>query len=166
MAIHPLLGAWQLEQCEISSENGDKLLPYGENPQGFLFYSEGGLMSVSLMCSDRERFASEDLAAASTDEKIAAFDSFDAYSGKYEIDASKSLVTHYIKCARVPNWVGGIQRRAYRAIGDNLILSSEPFVMHSQTWRAVVRWKRLRTIAQVDSKVPPSSSRLGPLIEG
>ena len=75
MAIHPLLGAWHLEQCEISSENGDKLLPYGENPQGFLFYSEGGLMCVSLMRSDRERFGSEDLAAASVDEKVTAFDS-------------------------------------------------------------------------------------------
>ena len=82
-------------------------------------------------------FASEDPLQAKPEEVIAAFISFMAYSGKYEVDVASSRVIHHIKLSSFPNWVGQDQVRYYEFQDNHLILSTN-FIgesRHKLTWK-------------------------------
>lgn len=47
------VGAWKLESFTETLRNGRYVEPMGENPQGFLLYTEGGIVSAQLTGSER-----------------------------------------------------------------------------------------------------------------
>ena len=100
-------------------------------------------MSAMLMKPDRPLFASQDLCRGTDAEVRAAFDGFIAYFGTYTVDATKGIVTHHVRAASYPNWVGGDQVRYYKFDGTRLVLSTPPIQMGSRPLTTVLVWQRV-----------------------
>lgn len=139
---NPLAGTWHLLDCRGRSTDGSETLPYGEHPDGMLMYDEQGNMSVTLMRSSRQLFASGDSLQAAEEEISEAWREFDAYSGTYSLDPEQGTVTHHVSQAKFPNWIGTDQLRHYSLQEDHLILRSAPFRQAGREWVFTLTWSR------------------------
>jgi hypothetical protein len=104
-------------------------------------YSEDGYMSVAIMSTNRPKFASGDLWGGTTEEKVAAADTYVSYCGKYEVQADK--VIHHIDVSFFPNWSGDDQTRFFKFEGDRLSLSTPPFLVAGIQQTAHLIWERV-----------------------
>lgn len=94
------------------------------------------------MNSDRRLLASEDISKATIEEMVAAFSSFDSYTGRWNFDENTGCVEHLIQAGRIPNWVGRNHLR-YCSIDEGILtLATEEFSMAGKLWRVYVRWRR------------------------
>jgi lipocalin-like protein len=137
------VGTWRLVSYESRDSAGAVQYPFGQGVVGQLSYDAGGKMSAMLMKPDRPLFASQDLRRGTDVEVRAAFDGFIAYFGTYTVDATKGMVTHHVRAASYPNWVGGDQVRYYKFDGTRLVLSTPPIQMGSRTLTTVLVWQRM-----------------------
>jgi len=136
-------GAWRLLTCETRASNGEVRHPYGERPIGQLLYDGAGNMSAQLGKADRSRFAAGDPAMATEAELRDAFNGYVAYFGTYDIDASKSEVTHRVAGASFPNWTGIDLVRRYRFADDGrLWLTTPPIIAGGVSFEYVLQWER------------------------
>ena len=70
----------------------------------------------------------------------AAYIGYIAYFGLYEVNEAAGTVTHHVRGALNPSWVGGHQVRTMRFDGDLLILQADVTkgdqnIVHVLTWR-------------------------------
>lgn len=142
MKAEMLLGVWELLSCEGRSADGESFLPYGPQPIGKLIYTDDGHLSVTLMKSGRSVFASEDISKSTADEVVAAFNSFDSYSGRWNLEEETGRIEHVIEAGRIPNWVGKTHVRHCSFEDRCLTLATDEFSMGDKTWRVYVKWKR------------------------
>lgn len=115
-----IIGTWKFESMVVKTEGGKTIYPYGEKLFGILIYTASGHMSALLMNPDRNKFASNDLKAGTTEEIQQAYEKFDAYCGTYTVNESKGTVTHHVEGAKFPNWVGTDQVRYFELKSDRL----------------------------------------------
>lgn len=121
-----LIGEWKLETWTGTSNDGEVLNPFGNNPLGRLFYTENGSVVLVLMRSDRKRFASEDPSDRTPGEIEQAFHSFFTYTGTFEVNAEGGYIEHQVELCSNPNWVGKAQTRYFELMGDSLVLTTPP----------------------------------------
>jgi hypothetical protein len=143
-----LEGTWRLVAVEGRSDGRTISTPFGRHPIGQLVYMRDGRMSVMLMAADRAKFGSHGLRAGTGPEKAAAFDSFLAYSGRYE--RLENRVIHHPDVASIPDFVGVPEERFVSLEGDRLILSTPPMLEDGQIRTFAVVWQRVR-----DHAAPP-----------
>jgi hypothetical protein len=124
MSIERFVGVWDFTSMVVLTSSGEVVYPYGEDLFGRLIYTRGGHMCVLLMRSGRPSFASDDPYTGTEAEKAAAFESFDAYCGTYEVDGQAGTVTHHIEGSRFPNWLGTNQVRYFEFSDDQLIIKA------------------------------------------
>ncbi len=137
------VGAWTLVSLEFRDGEGRVQHPWGTGVIGQLRYDAHGNMSAILMRPDRPRFASEDLQRGTDAEVRAAFDGFLAYFGTYAVDAAKATVTHHVRAALYPNWVGRDQVRHFEFDGPRLVLSTPPLQVGGRSLTTTLVWERL-----------------------
>lgn len=137
-----LIGTWNLIACEGRSSTGDTLYPYGQEPVGMLMYDPNGYMSVVLMRPGRRPFAGSDPLGGTPEEVKTAFEGFDAYCGKYNVNTSQGTVTHHLIAARFPNWEGTEQTRYVTLYEDRLDLSAPPILAQGVEWIFSLKWQR------------------------
>ena len=135
------IGTWKLVSFEMRSDD-QVTYPLGKDPVGYLIYSHEGYMAASLMASKRQRFSSMDILKATTEEIVAAYGTYVAYCGKYEVTEDK--VTHLVEVSLFPNWVGGKQERFYKLEGDELILSTPPMIVGGKQQISYLIWKKMK----------------------
>lgn len=138
--VAQLIGTWQLVSIEDTMKDGTVKAPdqFGAHPRGFLMYHPDGHMCASIMNSDRPAW--KDSNKATDTEKITYYDTFIAYCGAYQLDAAKSVVTHYPTVAWTPSYVGSTQVRPFKIDGNRLIITvANP--LPTVTKRILV-WKR------------------------
>jgi Lipocalin-like domain len=82
----------------------------------------------------RSRLVSEDA------ERAAAFSSYLAYCGSYEI--SGDVVVHRVAMSSFPNGVGSEQMRFHELSGDELVLRTAPLVIGGDSIVNELRWRR------------------------
>ena len=125
-----LIGHWRLISYEDWDSLGRRTTPYGEQPLGYIRYDADSTMAVQIMATPpRPAFAEgEDQGTAA--EKVAAFDAYVAYFGRWVVNA-EGQVTHRVTGALDPTYVGTDQERPFRVTGDSLILGD------GRTWRRV-----------------------------
>lgn len=140
MALNPLIGTWRLISYEARTAEGDVSYPLGQDPSGFILYSEDGYMSVTMMTSGRTDYASGDLRAGTTEEKLSAAETFLAYSGRYTFEGDRVL--HHVEVSFFPNRVGTTQIRHLTLSGDTVTLSTPPMLMFGVERSARLAWKR------------------------
>ena len=133
---NPLTGAWQLERWEIAYGDGRAPgYPYGADASGLLVYTDDGHMSAVIARAGRGRLSSASVRSAPEGERLAAFESYFHYAGRYEIDHGAGCVTHRVTHALNPNFVGSEQRRDMALDGDLLTLSASDTIPGSDISR-------------------------------
>ena len=138
MSASRLVGRWSLVSYEIAYPGRDAVALLGDDPVGLLAYDEDGRLWVQFARRDRPRLSTDDYLGAPDEERLAAFDTFAAYGGTWEVDEAARIVVHRVEVAWNPNWTGTEQRRNYALDGDVLTLSSD------KGWSASrLVWRRL-----------------------
>jgi Lipocalin-like domain len=116
---NPILGRWRLLSWQIIIPDGQKILPLGERPRGVITYGTDGRMNVFLAAESRGTLNA--LGRGTLDERAAAFDTFAAYCGTYEIVGVE--IVHRIDLASIPAMTDTEVRRAFSNDGERLSLS-------------------------------------------
>ena len=102
-----LLGAWELIDGKMRS---DTTADFEFSPQrggrGLIIYSASGYMAVTLSKAFRAPFASGQLDGGTNDEKAQAYSTYMSYTGSFEVDEKQGWVTHRVRYASFPNFVG------------------------------------------------------------
>ncbi len=137
-----LLGAWRLVRWQIDYDDGrPPTFPYGD-AEGLLSYTADGWMSALISQPNRARLSTGNVRAAPEAERLAAFDSFFSYAGRYEVRGTQ--VVHTVAHALNPNFPGTEQVRDMTFGADGtLTLSAEdtlPGTAVRRTHRLV--WRR------------------------
>lgn len=138
-----LLGTWRLVSYEARDPEGRVQYPLGENVSGLLVYDGGGNMSAHVMRNDRPLFAAKDPARGTDAELRAAFEDYGSYFGTYTIDQARQTVTHQVRGAWYPNWIGHDQVRHFKFDGRRLLLSTPPLIWDGHSLEYVLTWERI-----------------------
>lgn len=142
MGANELIGTWHLVTAELRSADGDVSYPFGPDAVARLIYTEDGNVSYHIARAERRRFAGGDLLTGTTEEKVAAAESYQSYCGTYEVKGN--VLIHHVDVSSFPNWVGTAQVRDYALEGGRLILSSAPFLAQGKLQSARLIWRRAR----------------------
>jgi hypothetical protein len=134
------VGTWRLLSLELRTSDGQVSYPFGQDPVGYIMYSEDGYMSVAFMSANRPLFAVGDILGGTTEEKVNAAETYISYCGRYEIQGDK--VIHHIEVSLFPNWVGVHQERIFEFDGDRLSLSTPPLLVGGTEQSAYLIWER------------------------
>jgi hypothetical protein len=133
-----LVGTWTLASWEQKKGDGTKARRYGENPVGIAFFDAGGRYIVTVMRSDRDKYASDALWQGTAEENKATADGTITYFGTYSANEADSSIAVHIEGSSFPNWNGVDQKRVVAIAGDQLTLTVRP-----PTGEIVdVTWKR------------------------
>jgi hypothetical protein len=139
------LAAPQIQNFELSFEvrtsSGEVSYPLGRDSAGLLLYGQDGYMAVSLMRAERAHLTSGDVWTASSEEKLAAYDSYNSYSGRYEVKHDK--VIHHVELSLFPNWIGGSQERYFEFSGDSLMLRTPETTADGVERVWIATWQRV-----------------------
>jgi Lipocalin-like domain len=120
-----LIGVWRLVRIEYSGPHGPIVDPfYQAGSTGVIMYEPSGWMSVHIAAPDRQAWeipASRPSAGAVSQDcplKAAAFDTYYAYFGTWDLDEVASAVTHHVKSSLIPAESGLNYRRKSRSRTD------------------------------------------------
>jgi hypothetical protein len=140
---HPLVGSWRLQHWVAVGDDGSEMLPMGAAPDGLLVYSHDGTMIGIMGPGDRPRFASDDVTGGTDEERAAAFATFIAYGGPYEIEGD--TVSHHVETSLFPNWIGSVQRRRWEMSDDgrHVTLTSPPLTLGGAVRIQRLTWERV-----------------------
>ncbi len=141
MATNSFIGTWSHVDSELTGADGKVSYPWGRNVKGYIMYNKDGYVSVSMMTANRPQMATKDLRGGNTEEKAAAYSTFMAYSGKYEV--KDKTVIHHVEVSSFPNWSGVSQVRHFEFEGDRLILSPPPTTVNGKQQVARIIWERV-----------------------
>ena len=92
------------------------------------------------MKNDRTFFAAKDRARGADAGLRAAFKDYGSYFGTYTIDRARQIVTHQVRGAWYPNWIGHDQVRHFEFDDRRLVLSTPPLVWDGQPFDYVLTW--------------------------
>jgi hypothetical protein len=138
-----LLGTWRLVSYEARDSEGRVRYPLGENVSGLLVYDARGNMSAHVMRNDPPLFAAKDPTQGTDAELRAAFEAYGSYFGTYTIDQARQMVTHHVRGAWYPNWIGHDQLRHFKFDGAHLLLSTPQLIWDGQSLEYVLTWERI-----------------------
>ena len=138
-----LIGSWRWETYEDRDEAGVVAHPYGMAPAGLLIYDGTGHMAVQIMKTPPPDVASDDWDRFTTAEKVALWDGYVAYFGRFEVDTVRRVVTHLPEADLSRLYIGRREERHYELKGDRLVLS-ETWMQGSRKWSGIRVLRRLR----------------------
>ena len=121
-----LVGTWMLASWEQKKADGTKVRRYGENPLGIAFFDADGRYIISVMRSDRTKYASGALWQGTAEENKATADGTITYFGTYSVSEADSSIAIHIDGSSFPNWNGVDQKRIVAITGDQLTLTVRP----------------------------------------
>jgi hypothetical protein len=138
-----LIGTWRLEACYFAASSGARQFPFGEEPDGLLIYQPNGWMSVQICAGDRPEFDAGYQLGGTDAEVRAAFEGYNAYYGRYEVDVVAGLIVHRAVGNLYPNGIGTERRRFYNLADDQLILTTPPMRLDSAETIGTIIWQRI-----------------------
>ena len=121
-----LVGTWMLASWEQKKGDGTKVRRYGEKPVGVAFFDAGGRYIITVMRSDRAKYASDALWQGTSEENKATADGTITYFGTYSVSEGDSSIAIHIEGSSFPNWNGVDQKRIVAITGDQLTLTVRP----------------------------------------
>ena len=148
--VPSLAGTWVLVRWAIGYSDGrSPTLPFGEHPEGIIVYSGDGHMSAAIARANRAPLSGDSARAAPDAERLAAFDSYFHYAGRYEVTgpAGNRQVVHTVMQSLYPNFAGTRQVRDMLFCADGTLTLSERETIrgsdvartHSLVWRRAHR---------------------------
>lgn len=142
-SIPDLIGTWRLVSYEARTSSGEARYPLGHDAVGQLLYDAAANMSAHVMRVDRPTFASNDPGSGTDAEVRTAFEEHVSYFGTYTVDPIARTVTHHVRGASYPNWIGHDQIRHYRIDGSRLVLSTPPIPDRGEALVYTLTWERM-----------------------
>ena len=139
--VNPLLGTWRLKSHVVTTAAGVRSTPYGEDPTGYLSYSDDGRMQVIGAASNRIAPTGP---TPPDNERVTLYDTMFAYAGTYSVETGK--VIHHVDISWNEVWTGTDQIRLFEVNGNTLTLTThftEPSGM--QVHYAVV-WEKVASL--------------------
>jgi len=121
-----LVGTWSLLSWEQKKSDGTKILRYGVGPKGVAFFDAGGHYIITVMRSDRAKYASNGLWQGTPDENKETADGTITYFGTYSVSDADSSISIKVEGSSFPNWNGTEQKRFVAITGDQLTLTVRP----------------------------------------
>jgi hypothetical protein len=138
-----ILGTWRLVSCIDRGADGSESYPFGENPDGFLIYTEDGFVSAHLERRDRPCHHSPDPMGGTPEEFAHTGRGYMAYCGHYTVEEDRQRVTHTMTASLFPNWLGMSQARIASFEGERLLLRTEkPMLVNGEVRTAELVWRR------------------------
>jgi hypothetical protein len=137
-----IVGSWRLVSYEDRDANGSVVYPYGRSPTGLLIYDANGNMAVQIMKQPPPDVSSDDWEKFTPAEKVALWDGYVAYFGRYEVDAQKNIVTHLPEADLSRLYIGKREIRRPTISGDTLIIT-ETWEQSGRHWSGTRRFHRL-----------------------
>jgi hypothetical protein len=134
-----ILGTWILVSHEAVRADGSKFLPYGPNPQGVAVFDTGGRFIITVMRSDRAKYASDFPTQGTAEENEATAQGTMTYFGTYSVNETDRTIAIHIEASSFPNWNGAHQKRGFQIGGEKLILTARALATGGH---ADVTWKR------------------------
>lgn len=128
--IFSFVGTWVLKSFVTEFHDGSILLPYGENPQGRIVYTEDGFMSAHLWNPDTH------VEGTNSCEDPSYF----SYCGDWSIEGA--VVRHHVHAATEASWAGQDKLRTMTPIGELLELTAEAVVFGGKHGRGKLVWER------------------------
>ena len=111
-----LLGTWTLVSHESTW--------YGVNPKGVAFFDAGGQFIITVMRSDRAKYAISHPAQGTAEENKATAQGIMTYFGTYSVSEADRTIAIHIEASSFPNWNGADQTRIFAIAGDQLTLTT------------------------------------------
>src|ERR1700722_4725545 len=102
-----LVGTWALLSWGQKKADGPKVERYGASPKGIAFFDADGRYIITVMRSDRARYASNALWRGTRDENKATADGTITYFGTYSITEADSSIAIHVEGSSFPNWNDG-----------------------------------------------------------
>ena len=138
-----LVGLWKLVSYKVRFEaDGREVYPFGEDAQGYIYYSPEGFTAGVMMRANRPNFTTGDRLGAAEAEKVKAWDSYITYLGFYRLEEGGDRVTHMIRASLYPNWSGADQFRYIKHL-DNGDIELSNFIEERGVRRvAIATWRR------------------------
>jgi hypothetical protein len=136
-----LLGAWSLVSIEFVRPDGGRLSTFGVDPKGIAFFDAGGHYVISVMRSDRAKYAIDNFAQGTAEENKATAQGAIIYFGTYSVSEADRTIAIHIEGSSFPNWNGADQKRIFAITGDELKLTSPAA---TGAGIAEVAWKRVK----------------------
>src|SRR5207248_11132243 len=117
----------------MRNRHGDVDDMHGRIVRGLLIYSADGHMSAT-MCVNAQalHFHSDEPSTGTDAEKIAAFDAYTAYCGRFAVN--DDTVLHDVEMSLYPNWIGTRQLCMARLSGDELVLTTPEMKVGESEW--------------------------------
>jgi hypothetical protein len=115
-----ILGSWRLTSREDYDVDGRRHIDpiLGGDPLGFLTFAPGAFAAQFMK---RERIASASVqATAAGANNTGAVDGYDAYFGRYEVDAREGVITTTLEGSISPANIGLTLKRDIRTAGNRL----------------------------------------------
>lgn len=137
------VGTWRLVDYEYLRSDGQRLWPFGQSPIGVITYTAEGFMSVQIMDGERATFAGGNRWNATLAEMAAAFESYLAYFGGYEVSETEGCVTHHIEGSLFPEYTGSDQVRYFEFDDGRLTLRVPPLPAGAETITGWLVWERV-----------------------
>lgn len=117
-----IAGTWRMvERGGSESEQAQLMERYGEKSEGLVILSPDGWLCAAVCRGDRERLPGDPPwhADAPADARLAAFDSYISYAGRWRVE-NDQLITK-VEFALNPSWVGGEQIRDLEFREDGIL---------------------------------------------
>lgn len=138
-----LVGSWRLVSYEDRDAGGAVVYPYGRSPAGLLIYDPTGHMAIQIMKQPPPDVAADDWDKFTVGEKVALYDGYVAYFGRYEVDTTRGVVVHLPEADLSRLYIGGREMRHFDVAGDRLVLS-ERWTQSGREWSGVRAFVRLK----------------------
>jgi hypothetical protein len=137
-----LLGAWHLVSIDYVRADGSRSTTFGDNPKGIAFFDSTGQYIITVMRSDRAKYAVNDRTQGTADENKATAQGTITYFGTYTVSDSDRIISIHIVSSSFPNWNGADQKRIFTVSGDELKLTNPVASTGGGTTEVV--WKRAK----------------------
>ncbi len=132
-----LIGTWKLVSCVLEDvETKVQKLVWGANPNGYIVMTPEGRWIVIQTAEGRN-------APQNDEDRIAAFKSLLAYSGRYRTEGNKIVIN--VDIAADEAWTGTEQVRYYEIDGDELRIEAPPQPYPNfggKVMRGILVWKK------------------------
>jgi hypothetical protein len=137
-----ILGTWKLVTASSSTSGGKRdASPFGQNPTGFLTYTQDGRMTAMISFGGRKRLSTTDSGSASAEEQAEAYRTFVAYAGRYTLNSDN--VIHHVEISSIQDWAGTDLVRRIKFEAEQIVLVAPPASGDAEPQSFELIWERL-----------------------